>query len=114
MTMPEAVTEFVQEYDRKAARPFLTLEAMARETLDRTKRIETRLTSYLVSVGFDTRTQRPLFLDDGSVSIPSMDCSVKDILGVIPADHFDYDEDRVVEVHHKSQHVLCFFLPGKE
>ncbi len=54
-----------------------------KETFDRTRRIETRLTRYLEAKGFETKVQKPLW-DRGTVQIPSMACSVKDILEAIP------------------------------
>lgn len=90
-------------------RPAASIEEIG----DRVRRIETKLTSYFASIGFETRAQPPLWHDDGVVSIPSMDCSVKDILASVPVNH-TWDQDSVVEVYHKLQHVLCFFLPEKE
>lgn len=86
------------------ARPPATIEEIG----DRVRRIETRITSYLASIGFETKTQRPVWCEDGSVSIPSMDCSIKDILATIPTD-FDPLGHTDIEVHHKSSHVMWLY-----
>lgn len=93
-------------------RPPMSLEQMARETLDRTRRIETRQASHLESIGFNTKTQRPVWYEDGSVVIPSMDCSIKDILAAVPPDHHDRleNDDTDVIVYHKSTYVMTFYL----
>jgi exonuclease VII large subunit len=53
------------------------------EILDRTRRIETRMTRFLEERGFDTKVQRPAW-SDGVVTIPTLGASLKDILSVIP------------------------------
>jgi hypothetical protein len=93
---------------RASRRPYGTLEEMVREILDRSRRTETRVTIVANSMGLDTQAQRPVWCEDGSVSIPSMDCSVKDILATIPS-HFQFGESEV-EVLHKSRHVMWFFV----
>lgn len=76
------------------------------EIRDRTRRIETRLTKYLESVGFDTQTQRPYVDDCGHIVIPSLHCSLKDILAVLPDDGNDF-----VEVVHQGEHVAMIAPP---
>lgn len=63
----------------------------AEETLDRVRRIETRLTTLCIGMGIDTPQQKPVF-DPGSINsiasltIPSMDCSMKQIRASVPHD----------------------------
>lgn len=87
-------------------RPPATFEEIG----DRVRRIETRLTAYLTSKGFGTQTMRPVWFD-GSMNIPSMDCSIKDILAAIPHGYFDDSDEVVVEVYHKANHAMSFYLP---
>jgi hypothetical protein len=81
--------------------------ATIEEIGDRVRRIETRFTSYLASIGFETRTQRSVWDKDGNISIPSMDCSIKDILAAVPADFVPDEND--IGVYHKGKHVMCFY-----
>jgi hypothetical protein len=72
--------------------------------LDRVRRIETRLTRYLETQGFDTQTQRPV-LEPGpepKMHIPSMHISLKDMLAAIPADLNGWED---IEVQHAGRPV---------
>lgn len=80
-----------------------------KEIADRCRRMETRLTKFLEVQGFDTKVKKPEWLD-GTIEIPSMSCSVKDILSVIPE---GWDHDREIFVTHKGMDVLSFFPPMK-
>ena len=55
------------------------------EVVDRTRRIETRLTRYLKEQGFDTHPARIVF-SQGDVQVPSKDCTLREIISVIPED----------------------------
>ncbi len=67
---------------------------MAKETLVRSRRIETRLTTLMLHMGVDARGERPEFVHGapvppghaalGTVRAPSLDCSLKSILAAIP------------------------------
>lgn len=58
-----------------------------KEVLQRVRRLETRVTMYLESQGFDTQVQRPKWdADRKTVALPSRATSLKDILAVIPKD----------------------------
>lgn len=61
----------------------MTLEFDVQEIKDRCRRLETRLTKYLETQGFDTQRRMPLW-KNGEIAIPSMECSVADIMSVIP------------------------------
>lgn len=67
------------------------------EVKDRCRRIETRLTRFLEAQGFDTQRKMPT-LRGNVVSIPSMECSIADILSVIPSPRVP-GYDSVVIVH---------------
>ena len=82
-------------------------DRLVRETNDRVRRIETRLTKYLEAQGFDTQVQRPGW-DNGTISIPSLGCSIEALLSVIP-EGWDPEED--IEVTHKGYPVLSFYTP---
>ncbi len=55
------------------------------ETLQRVKRIETRLTQTMIAMGIKTEGQRPIFAA-GKLTVPSMHCSLKEILDTIPGE----------------------------
>lgn len=78
-----------------------------KEIQDRLRRIETRLTKYLESVGFETNIRRPTFRD-GMIVVPSLMTTLADCVNVVP-DGWDKGEEIFVE--HKHQPVLSFFLP---
>jgi hypothetical protein len=73
-----------------------------KEVVDRTRRIETRLTKYLEAQGFETQAQRPLW-KDGTVHVPSPACSIKDILAVVPN---EWDREAEIEVYHRLQPLM--------
>jgi hypothetical protein len=55
------------------------------ETLQRTRRIETRLTQLMIAMGVHTDAQRPIF-NAGALILPSAHCSMKEIVDSIPPD----------------------------
>lgn len=55
------------------------------ETLQRTRRIETRLTQLMIGLGIHTDAQKPVF-DDGTLLAPSVHSSLKEIIDSVPAD----------------------------
>jgi hypothetical protein len=68
----------------------------SKELLTRARRIETRLTTLMIHMGVETLSAKPEFLpaveaydslagELARVSLPSRDCSLKSILGCIPA-----------------------------
>lgn len=59
------------------------MERDVREIKDRCRRMETRLTKYLEEQGFDTQRKMPT-CQGNVVTIPSMECSLADILSVMP------------------------------
>jgi hypothetical protein len=78
----------------------------AREAAERTRRIETRLTKWLVSEGFETGSQLPVWYDDGVVEVPSRATSLTDIQSVVP---IDWDRDYEITVMFRG-HVLGVVL----
>lgn len=76
------------------------------ELLDRTRRIETRVTRFLESQGFDTQVQKARW-DGGEISIPSMACSVRELVAVVPE---DFPKSRLINVYHKDEFVMTFCL----
>lgn len=73
------------------------IEIELREIKDRCRRMETRLTKFLESQGFETKVKRPTWRE-GCVFIPSLECSIKDILSVVPTDW--PSGDAVIVSHH--------------
>lgn len=63
-----------------------------KEVLDRLRRIETRVTKYLIERGFDTQSVQPKWDhngDNGVVHIPSTKVALQDVLEAIPDGHTD-------------------------
>lgn len=51
----------------------------------RMRRLETRMTRYLDSVGFDTGVQRARWTANGTIDVPTPSTSIKEALSLIPA-----------------------------
>lgn len=68
---------------------------LVQESVDRTRRIETRLTKYLTSIGFETGAKRPEWVD-GAIEAPSVATSLADLLSVIPEGWGEEDEVTVM------------------
>jgi hypothetical protein len=79
-----------------------------KEIQDRVRRMETRLTKWLEDQGFDTGVKRPVWHQDGTVTVPSLDCSLKHILTVIPG---DWDADEEVAILFHNTQVASVMLP---
>ncbi len=54
------------------------------EILERTRRIETRLTKYFEHIGFDSGTRKPCW-QDGKITLPSLDVSFRSVMNAVPA-----------------------------
>ena len=67
-------------------RPPISEADFRRETNDRLRRMETRLTKFMEWSGFDTEVRRPRFAD-GRLTIPTDATSLRDCLATIP-DHW--------------------------
>lgn len=83
------------------------LETRMIEVVDRCRRMETRMTKFLESQGFDTLTSRPRW-SNGTIYAPSVDTSMRSLLSVIPAD-WPIDEEIYVTV--KGDPYMSIFLP---
>lgn len=77
------------------------------EVLDRTRRIETRLTKFMEASGFDTKVRRPLWNGE-AIIVPSPATSLRDCLSVIPADH---SRTLSIPVYHKDELLLVIGKP---
>lgn len=55
------------------------------EMLDRSRRIETRLTKIGIAQGVDMRSSKPIWRNN-RIDIPSRNCSIGDIMQAIPLD----------------------------
>lgn len=53
------------------------------ETLQRARRIETRLTQLMIALNVSTDAQKPIF-NNGSLIVPSHHCSLKELIDNIP------------------------------
>lgn len=81
-------------------------ELQLQEVVDRCRRMETRLTKFLETQGFDTKVRRPLWRN-GEVIVPSMATSLHDVLATIPA---EWNKSNEVQVYCKSDFVMSVFL----
>lgn len=82
-------------------------EDQLKEIMDRCRRMETRLTKFLEMHGFDTKVQRPLW-DNGVVDIPSLACSVRECLNVVPE---NWSPDSEIIITHRGVEVASLYLP---
>jgi hypothetical protein len=77
------------------------------EVLDRTRRIETRLTRFMEAQGFDTQVRRPTW-NNGVIKVPSPETSLKDCMAVIPK---NWNRDDPIAVMHKDSKVAEWYKP---
>lgn len=78
------------------------------EAVERTRRIETRLTRYLTAIGHETGSRKPLWLGDGIVEAPSLGVSLLECVAAVPP---EWDRDDEVTVMHKGQLLGCVLKP---
>jgi hypothetical protein len=55
------------------------------ETLQRIRRVETRVTRLMIALGVDTGANKPELVED-KLLVPSIHCSLKEIVDSIPPD----------------------------
>lgn len=79
-----------------------------KEIMDRMRRMETRMTRWLESQGFDTQTKRPVWDRRGVIHVPSMACSMRDLLDVIPP---TWPVDDTIDVHHHGEYIMNLRVP---
>jgi len=72
-----------------------------KEILGRLRRVETRITKFLISQGFDTETSVCEYNSEfGAVTIPSMHVTLQDVLAAIPSSATrDWDD---ISIEHKG------------
>lgn len=76
------------------------------EIKDRTRRIETRVTRWLESQGFDTEVKRPTW-SDGAIIAPTRACSLNDCLAAVP-DNWPKGSEIDVFVHDDYLMTISF------
>ena len=85
----------------------MSAEEDIHEILSRCRRMETRLTRGLEALGVNTEAQKPIWnAADGSVHIPSLYASIKDIKAVIPADYIEKIDDVPIKYSGETIYVL--------
>ena len=80
------------------AKPLQSDAEFRRETSDRLRRLETRLTRYMEWAGFDTEVRRPVFTYPDRLDIPTDATSIRDCLAAIPVEQ----RGQTVTVVHKG------------
>ena len=83
------------------------MDPALKEITDRTRRIETRLTRYLESRGFDTQVQKPTWVGPGRIEVPTRACSLGDCLSVVP---HNWDPDEEIMVYCGKDLLMSFIL----
>ncbi len=79
------------------------------EVVDRCRRMETRLTRFLETQGFDTQVKRAEWrAQDGVVVVPSPSTSLKEILMMVP---YEWDSSVPIRVEHKGETMAVFYVP---
>lgn len=73
-----------------------------KEIVDRTRRIETRLTRFMSEQGFDTQTRKPIW-QNGSIRVPTMAISIHDLVAVIPD---GWPGTEPITVYHQGDFVM--------
>jgi hypothetical protein len=84
------------------------IAAVLRELRDRMRRVETRMTAYLVQQGFDTQVHKPEW-KAGVIELGSLFTPIKDIIAAIPE---NWEADVFIE--HKGEELMCIEGKGKD
>ena len=87
----------------------MTDMSILNEIRDRMRRVETRVTKFLESQGFDTGTKRSRW-ERGVIHVPSPQTGMKDILETIPP---GWDRSEPVIVMHEGDELAWVYLPRK-
>jgi hypothetical protein len=67
------------------------------EVVDRTRRVETRLTKLIIALGFETGARKPVWdAEHHSIVVPNASTSLADCIDVFPAELGDLDAAPVV------------------
>ena len=77
------------------------------EVHERMRRVETRLTRLVEAMGVDAGGKRPLW-NDGIIVIPSLACSLHQIVATVPT---DWSDEKLIEVQFNGQEVMSFYMP---
>lgn len=77
------------------------------EVHDRMRRVETRLTKLCEAMGVDAGGKRPLW-NDGVVVIPSLACSMHQVVLAVPS---DWNPERIIKVQFNGREIMSFYLP---
>ena len=80
---------------------------LAQESVDRTRRIETRLTKYLAHLGFETGARKPVWAG-GVVEVPSPSTSLVDCLSVVPD---AWDREGEIAIMFRGRLLGCVLKP---
>ena len=80
----------------------------AKEAAERARRIETRLTRFMIASGVDTGGLMPVWCDDGYIEVPSRAASLTDIASVIPE---NWDRDYEIAVMFQDRMIGIVLRP---
>lgn len=83
------------------------LREMLQEVLDRSRRIETRVTRYITAQGFETGARKPICVND-TIEIPSLATSMVDCVAAIPD---AWDRGEAVNVTYRGRLVGAVLKP---
>jgi hypothetical protein len=79
---------------------------MIAEVLDRSRRIETRITKIGRAMDVDVGGGRPVWVD-GRVTVPTPNCSIGECLKAVPG---DWDQSEEIEVFTGDDYLFSFFI----
>ena len=80
-----------------------------KEVVDRCRRMETRLTRFLETQGFDTQVKRAEWrAQDSTVIVPSLSTPLREVMAMIPR---EWSASNAIRVEHKGVHVAWVFVP---
>jgi hypothetical protein len=77
-----------------------------RETLERVRRIETRITKIGNSLGIDVGGGKPVWHPEGRILLPSPNCSLGEVLKAIP----DSERDNDVDIYVAGDYLATIFI----
>lgn len=86
------------------------LQKDIKEIKDRTRRVETRVTRWLESQGFETNIQKPAWHEDRLI-VPTSACSLVDCLSIIPP---EWPNDKGIDVYVHDDYLMTVYLSPED
>ncbi len=103
-------TDYTDYLEAENARKERKRDEQIGELLDQLRRVEMRMTRFMENQRFDMQTETPVW-KNGAIAVPSVACSLQDIIEVIPNTWTPRSETEGIEVWHEGRQICYIALP---